>query len=180
MRFISIKILGLFYLFWMSFNILCLKEEIYQNNSVLQQELKNLSKYKPKESIPDLECLIEALWFESRGESSLGIKAVASVVYNRKQSGLWGNTFCQVVQSPMQFSYRNSVALGNFVEISLESQKTHKYKEIREIAQKTYEGEAILNNSVKWYTTISIKPPEWTKGLKKEVVIDRHVFYKNK
>ncbi|MGL5075477.1 MAG: cell wall hydrolase, partial [Waterburya sp.] len=144
-----------------------------------QRELYLLSTKKPLQVNPELECLVEALWFEARSESELGILAVASVVHNRKLSGYWGSTYCRVIQSPMQFSYRNSLVPGAMVKIPVTVRQSKRFKEIETIAGRVYNYQhVILNNSVKWYTTTDISKPSWTKNLKKEVTIDRHVFYR--
>jgi spore germination cell wall hydrolase CwlJ-like protein len=55
------------------------------------------------------QCLTEALYFEARGESLDGQIAVAEVILNRKDSGLYPGTVCGVVKQRggggCQFSY---------------------------------------------------------------------------
>lgn len=53
----------------------------------------------------EVHCLVEALWFESRGEPIEGIVGVANVIHNRKLSPKFPNTYCKVVNQPIQFSY---------------------------------------------------------------------------
>lgn len=50
-------------------------------------------------------CLALAVYYESRGESIRGQRAVASVVVNRSRSGRFPDTACGVVFQPNQFSF---------------------------------------------------------------------------
>ena len=58
----------------------------------------------------EFQCLAEALYFEARGEKVKGQAAVAEVILNRRDSGLFPNTICGVVHQGghggCQFSYR--------------------------------------------------------------------------
>jgi spore germination cell wall hydrolase CwlJ-like protein len=127
-------------------------------------------------------CLIEALWYEARGESELGIKAVASVVVNRKDNKLLGETLCEVIEYGSQFSYRNNLRAGESLGVLKVYQSTQRYTYVSALAQEVVEGsfKPVLGASTMWYTTTSIKPPVWTVYLSKDVTIDSHVFYKIK
>ena len=61
----------------------------------------------PKSPVDEVFCVTEAIWFESRGESVAGKYAVAHVIRNRVRSSRYPDTFCEVVNQPMQFSYLN-------------------------------------------------------------------------
>ena len=50
-------------------------------------------------------CLALAVYYESRGESIRGQRAVASVIVNRARSGRFPDTACGVVFQPKQFSF---------------------------------------------------------------------------
>ncbi len=54
----------------------------------------------------DVSCLAEAVYFEARGTSDKGQKAVAHVVVNRANSPKFPNSVCGVVADRCQFSYR--------------------------------------------------------------------------
>lgn len=60
---------------------------------------------KPETIDPELRCLAQAVYFESRGESLAGQLAVAHVVINRAKSGRFPTTLCGVVHQPSQFSF---------------------------------------------------------------------------
>ncbi len=51
----------------------------------------------PKDSVRQMRCLAEAIYFESRSEPEDGQAAVAQVVLNRVRSGIYPNTVCGVV-----------------------------------------------------------------------------------
>ena len=44
-------------------------------------------------------CLVQAIYFEARGESFIGQLAVGSVILQRLESKSFPNTICSVVQS---------------------------------------------------------------------------------
>ena len=53
----------------------------------------------------DLNCLAQAVYFEARGEPLEGQLAVARVIVNRTQSGLFPEDYCAVVSQRGQFSF---------------------------------------------------------------------------
>src|SRR3569623_107391 len=57
------------------------------------------------ELAPDMICLAQAVYFESRGEPSEGQLAVAEVVINRAKSDLYPDSYCDVIRQPAQFSF---------------------------------------------------------------------------
>lgn len=64
-----------------------------------------------KEAIKDFGCLVEAIYFEARGETLEGQRAVAEVILNRVNSPDFPNSICDVVhqggikKARCQFSY---------------------------------------------------------------------------
>lgn len=53
-------------------------------------------------------CLAEALWYESRGESSRGIKLIGQVVINRTKSPHFPDTVCKVIKQKINGRYQYS------------------------------------------------------------------------
>ncbi|OJU19600.1 MULTISPECIES: cell wall hydrolase [unclassified Sphingomonas] len=53
----------------------------------------------------DMRCLAGAIYYESKGEPLAGQLAVAEVILNRADSGRFGDTICDVVKQPGQFSF---------------------------------------------------------------------------
>lgn len=60
----------------------------------------------------DMECLAIAIYFESKSEPLTGQLAVAEVILNRVESGRFGNSICDVVKAPRQFSFVRNGNLG--------------------------------------------------------------------
>ena len=52
----------------------------------------------------DRELIIKLVYLEARGECYEGKKAVASIVFNRLNSGHWGNTIHDVIYAKNQFT----------------------------------------------------------------------------
>lgn len=52
-------------------------------------------------------CVALGVYYESRGESVRGQRAVASVIMNRVRSGRFADTACEVLFQPKQFSFLN-------------------------------------------------------------------------
>lgn len=53
----------------------------------------------------DLECMVQNIYHESRGEDTVGHIHVAQTVRNRIRFGGYGNDACSVIWSPGQFSW---------------------------------------------------------------------------
>ena len=59
----------------------------------------------------EITCVALAVYYESRGESLRGQRAVASVVMNRKHSSRFGGSACEVIHQRGQFSFVRGQAL---------------------------------------------------------------------
>ncbi len=79
----------------------------------------------------DSLCLSTTLYLEARDQSVLGQRAVAEVALRRTDSGLWGDSVCDVVTARKQFAptivsprtrLTNTEAWSQAVTIALESQ----------------------------------------------------------
>ncbi|GGK01084.1 cell wall hydrolase [Luteimonas terricola] len=80
----------------------------------------------------DSLCLSTTLYLEARDQSVLGQRAVAEVALRRADSGLWGDSVCDVVTARKQFAptivsprtrLTNTEAWSQSVTIALESQR---------------------------------------------------------
>ena len=80
----------------------------------------------------DSLCLSTTLYLEARDQSVLGQRAVAEVALRRADSGLWGDSVCEVVTARKQFAptivsprtrLTNTEAWSQAVTIALESQR---------------------------------------------------------
>lgn len=54
--------------------------------------------------VADPLCLTTTIYLEARDQSEDGQRAVAEVALRRRDSGLWGNTVCDVVTARKQFA----------------------------------------------------------------------------
>jgi spore germination cell wall hydrolase CwlJ-like protein len=127
-------------------------------------------------------CLMNALYYEARSESKLGILAVASVIENRKNSQRYPNTYCKVVNQRKQFSY----TLENKPDVNKISQTlTHydkqSYDYISKLAHKMSIGlfDTMLPETVMWYATKKVSNA-WTKTKNIYATIGFHHFYHKK
>lgn len=136
--------------------------------SVSKQELAVSEQYR---------CLAQAVYFEARGESSLGQMAVAHVVLNRVRDRRYPNTICAVVfqndhrRHRCQFSFacdgqsdraRNLKAWASALKVSL----------------KTLAGvtEDMTLASTHYHATYV--SPYWASHLKPTVQFGQHLFYR--
>lgn len=128
----------------------------------------------------ELLCLKAVLYYEARGESEDGIRAVMSVIYNRKNNKNYPDTFCAVILQDKQFSAFN----GNKVLATKRLKPVREadiiaYTKVAGIAQEALLGtfKPVLEAHVMWYTHSRVKN-HWTKRYKKVKVEGNHIFYK--
>jgi len=121
----------------------------------------------------ELHCLALNVYFESRGESSLGQKAVAWVTLNRSYDSEYPDDICDVVYDGGQFvwttdKYSNepidSVAWAQALHIAYDILKSHKVKNDP------------TDGAVMFHTLTS--KPYWRKSYVVTAKIDGHIFYK--
>ena len=126
----------------------------------------------------DLACLNEALYFESLNQSEEGMKAVITVILNRKQAKGFPSSICGVVQQSNQFSYRRSVDRGVVIK---PQPVNHADKlallKIQSLARSVVQGtfKPNLPKEVLWYTKHGVKKP-WMKSMTVVARIDSHKF----
>lgn len=122
----------------------------------------------------ELDCLTEAIYFESRSESYAGQLAVALVVSNRVQDNRWPDTYCDVVHQKHQFSYYWDGKPERYLD------KKAKRK-AEQTANLVFFGTMIdFTEGALYYHQIDIRP-DWDYNKIIPVgVIDDHVFYRDK
>jgi spore germination cell wall hydrolase CwlJ-like protein len=147
-------------------------ENLSSQSKLLQEQYIVFS--KQQEENRQLHCLRQALWFEARGESEQGIRAVASVILNRTTSGVYPSEICSVVRQYKQFSFTHE--LSSFV-IKPVGKENKTLLSINKIIQevKTKKFNRNLPSGVLWYHTTSVKP-YWSKKKKTVKVIGKHIF----
>lgn len=118
-------------------------------------------------TIHEYRCLIKNIYYESRGESLLGQRAVARVTLNRKNDYRFPNNICDVVFQKNQFSWTN-----------------HKYTKINDTASMAVALMAIINHNLKYddpskgslFFHNKTVNPNWNRT--KTTTIGNHIFYK--
>lgn len=125
-------------------------------------------------------CLTEAMYYEARGESAGGQKAVAEVVYHRMNTGNFGHSICAVVyegsaRKVCQFSFTCNGDLNRPREISA-------WNQAEELAARIITGEVRLRNATGGatnYHAVYVKP-YWAPTLKRTAQIGNHIFYRGR
>ena len=128
----------------------------------------------------EVTCLINTLYAEARSEPEEGIRAVMSVIYNRKNHKNYPNTFCKVILQDKQFSAFNSdKSLATKRLKPVKGPDEEAYTKVAGIAQEAVVGafEPVLEPSVLHYAHIKVKN-KWTKRMQAVKIAGRHVFYK--
>ena len=125
----------------------------------------------------DSLCLSTTLYLEARDQSVLGQQAVAEVALRRADSGLWGDSVCDVVTARKQFAptivsprtrLTNTEAWSQSVTIALEAQRNWALPagERREIVP-----------GASHFAALSIASPNWRNAYQVATIGD-HTFYK--
>ena len=132
-----------------------------------------------KEYTKELTCLINTLYAEARSEPEEGIRAVMSVIYNRKNHKNYPNTFCKVILQDKQFSAFNSnKSLATKRLKPVKGLDEEAYTKVAGIAQEAVVGafKPVLEPSVLWYAKHNVNK-RWMKTLKTHLIIGEHKFY---
>lgn len=125
-------------------------------------------------------CLAEAVYFESRSEPEAGQAAVAQVVLNRVQSGLYPSSICGVVYQnrhhykACQFSF---ACEGKSLRIT----EQESWATAVRIANEVMDGRTYISDvgrSTHYHATY-VKP-RWARALTRMDMIGRHIFYRLK
>ena len=112
----------------------------------------------------EVECLAKNIYFEARGESLLGKKAVAQVTLNRMKDYRWPKTICQVVYQRNQFSWTST---------KYKVTDTKLYQHARDIAYSIL-NEPLADFPYTHFHAIYVSPG-W--GYRKKTRIGNHIFY---
>ena len=135
-----------------------------------------VSEYHNKE----FRCLVNTLYAEARSEPEEGIRAVMSVIYNRKKAKGYPSTFCGVILQDKQFSAFNSdKSLATKPLKPIRELDKEAYRKVSSVAQEAVQGafKPILDEDVLHYAHTKVKN-KWTTKFERVKVIHQHVFYK--
>lgn len=128
----------------------------------------------------ETRCLAEAVYFEARSEPEAGQAAVAQVVLNRVQSGLYPASVCGVVYQNRhhyrgcQFSFACEGRSLRITEGDAWEQAVRVAKEV--MVGRTYISD--VGRSTHYHANYA--HPRWARALRKMDVIGRHIFYRLK
>ena len=120
---------------------------------------------------PEVQCLAENLFHEARGEGVEGKLAVAFVTMNRVRHANYGDTVCEVVHEPYQFSW-----VHQGMDINLDNPIERRSWEMsQKIAQEVLNRKHINDMlGVTHYHATSVNP-EW--GKREVAQVGNHIFY---
>ena len=119
-----------------------------------------------------LMCLAVAVFFEARGETTMGQYAVAEVVMNRVEDPRYPDTVCDVVFEDRQFSFTHDGRPDSLPRIS-----TRAARKARTVASDVLDGYRIGISSTH-YHTVSVDP-FWNDYFELDGKIGNHLFYTN-
>lgn len=128
------------------------------------------------------QCLMAGLWKEARGESAEGIKAVLSVIINRKEHPKYPSTFCKVILQDKQFSFANGLQVEDALRIQHNPSEKDKLRLITDLTEKAIQGnfkKTLDDPDVLYYHTHKVKP-KWSRKMKKVAEVGNHRFFKLK
>ena len=139
---------------------------------------------RPQSYIKDVTCLVEALYFESRGESFSGQLAVATVILNRVNHPRFPNNICSVVHEGKYWEghpvkYRCSFSYY----CDGKPEKMYDYDALassEDVAFFVMQGGRLEGLSTSLHYHATYVNPTWNKDFKKLLQIDNHIFYGEK
>ena len=124
----------------------------------------------------DLECLTQAIYYESRGEGAAGEAAVAQVILNRVRHPAFPKTICGVVfqgvaEGTCQFSFACDGSADRRVD-------TAAWRQAERVASKALDGFVMARVGNATHFHVARLSPVWSAGLTKIAQIGAHIFYK--
>ena len=124
-------------------------------------------------------CLAEAMYYEARGEGTVGEMAIAEVIFHRMRSSLYPNTICGVVFEGAQD--KRACKFSFVCNGAMERPKNpHSWVVARLLAAKIMTGAVRLGDiteNATSYHAVSVDP-RWAAALQKTVQIGNHIFYR--
>lgn len=147
--------------------------EVSLSHAVLRQTKSQFEK------LSELYCLALNVYFEARGESELGQRAVGHVVLNRVASRKFPKSICEVVrQGGEQKRYRCQFSWWCDGHSDNPRNKLSWYSAIR-ISKEIIEGASVdPTNGALWYHAHYVSP-YWRTAFLQGPTIGQHIFYLN-
>ena len=116
----------------------------------------------------DYACMVENLYFESRGEPIEGIRAVANVVLNRMKKE--AKTACEIIRAPYQFSWYIPGVVYRMHDLAV-------LEKIQDIAINAMSNQEDNVDGATHFHNDQVKP-YWSRKFTRTATIGRHTFYK--
>ena len=123
----------------------------------------------------DLQCLTEALYFEARGESIKGQFAVAEVILNRVDSGLYPRSVCKVVHQRGSGACAFSYACDKYSNKMRDRSSRDRAARIAGIMLNG--GPRLLTEGATHFHTRAVRPG-WARKFRHTATIGAHIFYR--
>jgi spore germination cell wall hydrolase CwlJ-like protein len=124
---------------------------------------------------PELSCLATAIYFEARGESVKGQAAVAEVVLNRTESGLYPASICGVVNQTGNGGCQFSFACDG------KSDRIHDKQAwdaaLRISGAMISGAPRLLTDGATHFHTPAVRP-DWSRRFERTAKIGYHIFYR--
>lgn len=120
-------------------------------------------------------CLAKNIYYEAGGESAKGKAAVAHVTLNRKNSSLFPNSVCNVVNQ----RYRSSCQFSWVcMKKAPPKQHTETWRESLRIAKQTLAGHTSdPTHGALFFHAVYVKP-SWSRKFRQTIRIGNHIFYR--
>ena len=115
-------------------------------------------------------CLAMNIYHESRGERLEGQIAVAHVTVNRVNHDEWGNTICDVVYQPKQFSWTHLIK-------DTTPKDSKSWRQAKVIARDVMIGNTEDPTYGSVFYHANYVNPNWAEFMTLSKVIGRHLFY---
>lgn len=132
----------------------------------------------------DFECLAHNVYFEARGESALGQRAVAWVTLNRMFSEQFPDTICEVVKQAVVDSNgnprRHQCQFSWYCDGKADvPQDQEAFAQAQAMAQEVLENYFDRPDPTEGslYFHADFVNPSWRRSFNRVVQIDKHIFY---
>lgn len=124
-------------------------------------------------------CLAQVIYFEARGESEAGQRAVAEVILNRLAEGNHGRTICNVVYEGMGQTFcQFTFACDGSIE---RPRIAEPWRAAQVLAARLMVGELPAGTALgaTYYHAVSVHPT-WAPGKMRVTRIGNHIFYRDR
>lgn len=130
---------------------------------------------------PELFCLTEAIYYESKGEPLKGKVAVGKVILNRVRSSRFPDSICDVVYQPSNNPARPAACQFSFTcgKKVLQVKNLQAWDESAKVAAELFYGLIDIDIYAKHYVRCGIRRT-WMKGMYQSKQIGNHCFYRRR